>query len=62
MVDVAQVLHARVSGRYAQNLVVATGLVGHAEHADGAASDEDTGERRLLGEDERVERVAVEAE
>ena len=47
---------------HAQHLVVAAGLVGHAEHADGAAADEAAGERRLLDEHERVERVVVLAE
>ena len=62
MVDIAQVLHARVAGRHAQHLVIAAGLVGHAEHSDGAAPDEDAGKRGLLGQDKRVEGVAVESE
>ena len=37
-------------------------LVGHPEHADGPAGDEAPGERRLLEQDQGVERVAVLAE
>ena len=48
--------------RHAEDLVVAAGLVGHPEHADRAALDEAPGERRLLEDHERVERVAVLAE
>ena len=62
VVDVADVLHPRVAGGHAQHLVVAAGLVGHAEHPDRAAADEAAGERRLLQQDHRVERVAVLAE
>ena len=47
---------------HAEDLVVAAGLVGHPEHADRAALDEAAGERRLLQDHERVERVAVLAE
>ena len=47
---------------HAEDLVVAAGLVGHAEHADRAAVDEAAREGRLLQEHERVERVAVLAE
>ena len=62
MVDVAQVLRARVLGRDAEHLVVAALLVGHPEHADRAGADQAAGEGRLLDEHERVERVAVLAE
>ena len=47
---------------HAQHLVVAAGLVGHPEHADRAAADQAAGERRLLQQHQRVERVAVLAE
>ena len=47
---------------HAEHLVVAAGLVGHPEHADRAAPDQAAGERRLLEDHHRVERVAVEAE
>ena len=47
---------------HAEHLVVAAGLVGHPEHADGAALDQAARERRLLEQHQRVERVAVEAE
>ena len=49
-------------GGDAEDLVVAAGLVGHPEHADRAAADQAARERRLLEEDQRVERVAVQAE
>ena len=62
VVDVADVLHPRVAGRDAEDLVVAALLVGHAEHADGAAADQAAGEGRLLQQHQRVERVAVLAE
>ena len=52
----------RGSVRHAEDLVVAAGLVGHPEHADRAAVDQAAGERRLLQQHQRVERVAVEAE
>ena len=55
-------LHARVTGWHTQELVIATRLIGHAEHADGAASDDDAGEGRLLEEDERVEGVSIKAQ
>jgi hypothetical protein len=59
VMDVAQVLGARVHGRDAQDLVVAALLVLHAEHADGAGLDQTAGKGRLLDQHERVERVAV---
>ncbi|MQW74414.1 D-alanyl-D-alanine carboxypeptidase/D-alanyl-D-alanine-endopeptidase [Nocardioides sp. dk4132] len=62
MADVAQVLQARVGRRDAEDLVVAAGLVGHAEHADRAAADQAAREGRLLQQHEGVERVAVLAE
>ncbi len=49
----------RVAGRHAQQLVVAAGLVAHVEHADRARPDQAAGERRLLQQHQRVERVAV---
>ena len=60
--DVAQVLEPRVGRRHAEHLVVAAGLVGHPEHPDRAAPDQAAGERRLLEDHHRVERVAVEAQ
>ena len=50
------------SAGHAEHLVVAALLVGHPEHADGAGLDQAAGERRLLDQHERVERVAVLAE
>src|SRR2546421_7349411 len=48
VVDVAQVLDARVRRRHAQELVVAAGLVRHAEHADRTALDQAAREGRLV--------------
>src|SRR5690349_3894244 len=59
VVDVTQVLLARVVTGHAEDLVVATLLVLHPEHPDRAGPDQATRERRLLDQDERVERVAV---
>src|SRR5487761_2213913 len=49
-------------GRDAQHLVVAAGLVGHAEHSDGPAADQATGERGFLDHHERIQRIAVQAQ
>src|SRR5690606_16263444 len=46
-------------GRDAQQLVVATRLVRHTEHADRPAADQTARERRLVQDDQRVQRVAV---
>src|SRR5690606_17775786 len=62
VLDVRAPRRALVTGGHAQHLVVTAGLVAHAEHAEGAAADETAGERRLLEQHERVERVAVLAE
>src|SRR6187431_122596 len=63
MVDVAQVLQPWFMCRDAQQLVVATGLVPHLEHADRATQHQHPGEQRLAdGDEQRVERVAVVAE
>src|SRR5262249_17085687 len=59
VVDVTQVFHARVGGRHAQDLVIAAGLVLHAEHPDRTATDQASGEGGLLEEDEGVERITV---
>jgi hypothetical protein len=59
VLELAQVLLARVARGYADDLVVSALLVGHAEHPDRAAADQAAGERRLLDQDQRVERVAV---
>src|ERR1700727_231387 len=55
VVDVAEVLPARVAGRDAEDLVVAALLVAHAEHADGPAADHAAWERRLVQDDQRVQ-------
>src|SRR4051812_2751057 len=59
VLQVLDVLHPRVTGRDAEDLVVAARLVAHPEHADRPAADQAAGERRLLEEHEGVERVAV---
>jgi hypothetical protein len=59
VVELAQVLLSRVAGRHADDLVVAALLVGHPEHADGAAADQAAGEGRFLHQDQRIQRVAV---
>src|SRR5690606_26937924 len=62
VVDVLAPRGALVTRRHAEHLVVAAGLVAHAEHAQRAALDQAAGEGRLLEQHERVERVAVLAE
>src|SRR5579859_118794 len=57
--DVAQVRHPRVGRGNAQDLVVRAFLVAHAEHPDRAAADQAARKRRLLEQNERIERVAV---
>jgi hypothetical protein len=62
VVDVLAPGGALVTGRHAQHLVVAAGLVAHAEHAERAAADQAARERGLLEQHQGVERVAVLAE
>src|SRR5690606_23571 len=62
VVDVLAPRGALVPRGDAQHLVVAAGLVAHAEHAERAAADQAAGERGLLQQHERVQRVAVLAE
>src|SRR5215831_6050625 len=57
--DVVQVRHPRVGRRNAQDLVVPTFLVAHAEHADRAAPDQAAGEGWLLEQDQSIEGVAI---
>jgi hypothetical protein len=59
VMDVPQVLHARVGGRHGQDLVVQALLVPHAEHPDDPAGDQAAGEGRLLEQHEHVKRVPV---
>ena len=47
------------SAGHAEHLVVPALLVGHPEHADRPALDQAAGERRLVEQHQRVERVAV---
>src|SRR3954470_24887988 len=62
VVNVTQVLDPRVRRGHAQQLVVAARLVGHPEHADRTALDQAAGERRLVENDQGVQRVAILAE
>src|SRR5690242_2406606 len=59
VLELAQVLLPRVAGRDADDLVVTALLVRHPEHPDRAAADQAAGERGLLDQHHRVERVAV---
>src|SRR5690606_3218906 len=62
VLDVSASRRALVRGGLNHDLVVDARLVPHAEHAHRATADETAEERRLLEEDEGVERVAVLAE
>ncbi|MEY4323456.1 MAG: hypothetical protein RL410_1237 [Actinomycetota bacterium] len=62
MVNVAQVFFARVMGRDAQQLVVATGFVGHAEHADSAAPHDAARKSGFIEQHHGIEWVAIETE
>jgi hypothetical protein len=62
MVNVAEVLHAGVSGGNAQHLVIAACFIGHPEHSNGAARNHDTWEGWLLDEYEGVEGITVKTE
>ena len=61
MVNIAQMLNARITSWHAEHFVVATGLIGHPEHPDRAAPDLHTGEGRLAEQYESVQRVTVQA-
>ena len=54
-------LNARITSWHAEHFVVATGLIGHPEHPDRAASDLHPGEGRLAEKHESVQRVSVQA-
>ena len=47
VLQVTQVFLTRITGRHAEDLVIAALLVTHPEHADRAASDQAAGEGRL---------------
>src|SRR5450631_535746 len=60
--DVLEVLDVGYPGvvcGHHQDLVVPSSLVGHVEQADRARADQASGERRLLKQDESVQRVAI---
>src|SRR5690606_27173588 len=59
VVDVPQVLLARVVRGHADDLVVAALLVAHPEHPDGAGGDQAPREGRLLDQHQSVQRVTV---
>jgi hypothetical protein len=54
VVNIAQMLNARITSWHAEHFVIASGLIGHPEHPDRAASDLHTGERRLAKKYESV--------
>lgn len=54
VVDVFEVLHARIARRHAQDLGVVTLFVDHLEHSDDPRRDEAAGESRLLEQHEGV--------
>jgi hypothetical protein len=58
IVEVTQVVQARVGDGDGQHLVVAAGLIAHSEHRDGSTSHKTTREGRLLDQHEHVKRVA----
>ena len=62
VMDIAHVLHSRITSRDAQDLVVSTRLVGHAKHPDGSTADQNAGEGRFLHENEGIEWIFIEAE
>src|SRR5689334_22306896 len=59
VLELAQVLLPRIAGRDTDDLVVTALLVRHPEHPDRTAADQAAGERGLLDQHHRVERVAV---
>src|ERR1700691_571895 len=60
--DICRVFPLLVVARYSDELLVPTVLIGHDAHAENLRLDETARKRRKLGDDERVERVAVAAE
>jgi len=61
VMDIAHVLHSRITGGDAQDLVVSTRLIGHAKHPDGSTADQDAGEGWFLNEDKDIEWISIEA-
>ena len=62
VVDVLDVVPARVLRGDRDDLGVAAAVIRHVEHADDAHAHADAGEQRVLAEHQHVDRVAVEAE
>lgn len=59
VVDIGGVAPARFAVMDTQNLCVATSVVGHPHHANGANMDPAAGKGGVLGEHQHIERVAV---
>src|SRR5581483_2941965 len=62
VVELADLVEARVANRHAEDLLVGPLLVAHEQRADRARRQDAARERRLLDDHERVERVAVSRE
>jgi hypothetical protein len=61
VVDVPDVLDAWIPGWNTEHLVIATGLIGHAEHSHRPAPDHHSGECGFTDQDECIEWVPVQA-
>ena len=62
VIDITEMVLAWVVRWHADDLVVAAFFVGHAEHADRTTADQAAGEGRRGQQDQRIQRVTVEAE
>jgi len=62
MMNIAEVLHAGVTCRDAQQLVIAPRFVGHPEHSHGSARNHYARESGFLNEYESIEWVPIKAE
>jgi len=62
VMNIAEVLHPGVTGGDAQQLVIATGFIGHPEHSHGAARNYHARKSGLLNEYESIEWVPVKAQ
>ena len=59
VVDIGGVTPTRFAVMDTQNLCVATSVVGHPHHTDGANMNPTAGESGILGEHQHIERIAV---
>jgi len=62
VMDIAHVLHSRITGRDAQDLVVSSCFIGHAKHPDGSTANQNAGEGWFLHENEGIEWISIKAE